>query len=351
MTTIHILLPGDVDDPRHPSGGNVYDREVCTGLTELGWTVREHPVSGSWPHPEPEARAHLATVLGAVPDHSVVLMDGLLATAAPTQTAVAGGRLRLVVLAHMVGAHQDAPAERSALTAASAVIATSAWTRGQLIGRHPLPAERVHVAEPGVHPAELGAGSAAGGRLLCVGAVSHAKGHDILLHALASIRDLPWRCTCVGPLDRDPGAARPLPDLAEDLGLAARVTLTGPLVGADLDEQYAHADLLVHPTRTDAYAMVVTESLARGVPVLASDVGGVPLAMGRGPDGDRPGVLVPPGDGGALALALRRWLADADRRERWRAAARGRRATLAPWRETVSRVAHVLSGVADEPHR
>ena len=54
--------------------------------------------------------------------------------------------------------------------------------------------------------------------------------------------------------------------------------------------------------------MVVTEALARGIPVLATAVGGLPEALGRAPDGSLPGLLVPPDDPAALAGALRRWL-------------------------------------------
>lgn len=346
MRTVHVVLPGDIDDPLHPSGGNAYDREVCTGLAALGWSVREHPVAGSWPHPEPESRAGLATTFAGLPDGAVVLLDGLVALAAPTQTAVASERLRVVVLAHMVGPDEDAPAERVALLSAAGVVTTSAWTRDQLVERHALPAERVHVAEPGAHHAEATVGSEAGGRLLCVGPISRAKGHDVLLEALADVADLPWTCTCVGPLDRDPVLVGTLRDRVEQLGLTDRVTLTGAL--PDLSEQYADTDLLVHPTRAEAYGMVVTEALAHAVPVLASDVGGVPLALGHA-ESHRPGMLVPPGDPHALAEALRLWLDDADTRARLRSAAGARRRELTPWRETVTRVAQVLSEVADGP--
>ncbi|MEK8105677.1 hypothetical protein NKG94_11990 [Micromonospora sp. M12] len=44
--TAHVVLPGDIDDPATPSGGNVYDRRICAGLDEHGWSVREHPVPG-----------------------------------------------------------------------------------------------------------------------------------------------------------------------------------------------------------------------------------------------------------------------------------------------------------------
>ena len=54
-------------------------------------------------------------------------------------------------------------------------------------------ADRVHVAEPGVDAADLATGTAAGGALLCVAAVTSDKGHDVLLDALASVTDLSWQ--------------------------------------------------------------------------------------------------------------------------------------------------------------
>ena len=88
--------------------------------------------------------------------------------------------------------------------------------------------------------------------------------------------------------------------------------------------------------------MVVTEALARGLPVVASDVGGVPEALGRTAGGDRPGVLVPAGDHAALAGALRSWL-------RTPASGAGggrppaeRRRTLTGWHDTAVQVATIL---------
>ena len=116
----------------------------------------------------------------------------------------------------------------------------------------------------------------------------------------------------------------------------------GARTGAELDEAYAAADLLVLASRAETYGMVVTEALARGVPVLAADVGGVSEALGHGEDGTRPGLLVPPGDPVALGAALRAWLGDAGLRARLRRAARERRGTLRRWTETTSVVAGVL---------
>lgn len=93
--------------------------------------------------------------------------------------------------------------------------------------------------------------------------------------------------------------------------------------------------------------MVVTEALARGLPVIAAGVGGVPEALGGDArDGTRPGVLVPPGDVTALALALRQWLSDASLRDSLRSAAVERRAHLEGWWVTADRVERVLREVA-----
>jgi glycosyltransferase involved in cell wall biosynthesis len=92
--------------------------------------------------------------------------------------------------------------------------------------------------------------------------------------------------------------------------------------------------------------MVVTEALARGLPVIAADVGGVGEALGHGADGIRPGMLVAPEDPSALGAAIRAWLTDAELRRRLRQAACERRATLPEWSRTGEVVAGVLAGAA-----
>ncbi|HEY3191011.1 MAG TPA: glycosyltransferase family 4 protein, partial [Solirubrobacteraceae bacterium] len=131
-----------------------------------------------------------------------------------------------------------------------------------------------------------------------------------------------------------------------DKELGDRVRFMGPRIGADLDPSYESADLLVLPSRAETYGMVVTEALARGLPVVAADVGGVAEALGHGRAGIRPGMLVPPDDPAALAAALRAWLDDAELRLTWRRAARERRASLAEWSTTTSVLAGVLAEAA-----
>ncbi|WP_300007235.1 glycosyltransferase family 4 protein [Pseudonocardia sp.] len=343
--TVHVVLPDDVDDPALPSGGNAYDRRVCRGLACGGWAVEEIAVGGSWPRPDGAARAALRRALDGLPDGAVVLLDGLVACGVPDVVVPQAGRLALVVLVHLPlgdeegGTEEDraslADAERAVLHAAAAVVATSPWTAARLADVHGLAG--VHVARPGVDPVPLARGSGGAGRLMCVGSVSPTKGQDVLVAALATVVDLPWTCALVGPLRRDPAHVARVRAAIDGHGLAGRVRLTGPLTGPPLDAAYDTADLLVVPSRAEAYGMVVTEALARGVPVLGSAVGGIPESVG----GDA-GLLVPPGDAGALAGALRRWFADPDLRDRLRSGAAARRDVLDGWEVTIRCLAAVL---------
>jgi glycosyltransferase involved in cell wall biosynthesis len=330
----------------------VYDRHVCKGLPALGWSVHEHALPGFWVRPNAASFAALAEVVGRIPDDAVVLLDGLVASTAPEVLVPQAHRLRLVVLVHMPLGHRPAAdgagnartREREVLSAAAAIVTTSAWTRSRLLELYRLPDERVHVAEPAVDAADLVAGSAAGGSLLCVAAVTFDKGHDVLLDALATISDLSWHCVCVGSLDRDPAFVEGLRRRSLDDGLDDRVDFAGPRTGADLDRSYAAADLMVLASRAETYGMVVTEALARGLPVVAAEVGGLTEALGQGADGIRPGLLVPPEDPAQLGAALRAWLGDAELRERLRRAARERRESLSRWSTTTSVIAGVLAG-------
>jgi glycosyltransferase involved in cell wall biosynthesis len=354
VTAVHAVLPDGIDDPARPSGGNVYDRRLCRELVALGWRVLEHEVAGDWPHAGAESLAALDGVVAQIPDGSVALLDGLVASAAPLVLLPHACRLRLVVLVHMPLGHRPGTGEadavrrreRDVLSAAMAIVTTSAWTRRRLVELYGLPAEQIHVASPGVDAAAVASGTASGGALLCVAAVTFDKGHDVLIDALATLAERSWDCACVGSLERDPAFADGVRARARDAGLGARVSFPGPRTGADLDRSYAAADLLVLASRAETYGMVIAEALARGLPVIAAEVGGVPEALGHGAGGTRPGLLVAPDDAQALGAALRAWLGDAALRDRLRRAAGDRRESLARWPATASVVAGVLAEAA-----
>jgi hypothetical protein len=77
---VHVVVPEGFDNPGQPSGGNIYDRRVCTGLAETGWDVLVTTVAEAWPVPGSGARADLARIVSAIPDGETVLIDGLIAS-------------------------------------------------------------------------------------------------------------------------------------------------------------------------------------------------------------------------------------------------------------------------------
>ena len=330
--TVHFVRP--VDDPASPSGGNAYDRRVIQGLD----AVRDIELPGAWPRPGDADRAALGRVLDGIGDGSVVVLDGLVACGVPEVVVPHARRLRLVVLVHLpladetgldpaVASQLDA-AERECLRAAAAVVATSPSAARRLAAHHG--SARVHVVVPGTDPAPPATGTDGASRLLCVASVTPRKGHDVLVRALAAVADLPWTCAFVGP------RRWPVDELIARHGLGSRIELTGPLTGPPLERAYATADLFVLASLAETYGMVVTEALARGLPVVAS---AVPDALGDG------GVLLPAGDVTAFTGALRRWLTDEQWRRDLRGRASARRRELSTWDETAAGLARVLASV------
>jgi glycosyltransferase involved in cell wall biosynthesis len=320
MTDVHLVVPAGVDDPARPSGGNVYDRRLSAELTGLGWTVHEHHVAGGRLLPE-------------IPDQALTVVDGLVGSTTKAMVAEAA-RLRLVMLVHMP---LGGPVERAVLDAATAVVTTSQWAREWLAAEHKLDADKVYVAVPGVEPAPPATRSAGGQNLLCVGPVTRDKGYDVLMDTLDRLQDLSWHCTVAGALDLD---AEPV---APPAGLADRLSFIGPVTQDHLDTIRSTTDLVVSASRRESYGMAVAEGLARGIPVVATDVGGHPEVVGGA------GVLVPVGDADRLASTLRGWLTDRELRERLRRSAAQRSTELATWTETAHAVAEVLNRTHPQP--
>jgi glycosyltransferase involved in cell wall biosynthesis len=343
VSTLYAVLPAGIDDPARPSGGNVYDRLVLDGLRGLGWQIQEQHIAGAWPTPDVGALAGLAHVLAGLPDGALVLIDGLVASAASVVLPTASARLRTVVLVHMTQG-PDA-GEEAVLSGASAVVTTSRATRERL--REWFGLRRVHVCEPGADLAPVAAGShgRAAGSLLCVAAVHRGKGHDLLLDALAEVEEHAWTLTCVGSLEIDPIHVSRLQQRIYARRWEDRVRFVGPLRGADLEAAYDSADLVVLASRAEGYGMVLTEALAHGLAVVAARVGGVTEAVGRSEDGSVPGLLVPPEDSAALAAALRDWLTDPALRERLSGSAVRRRSNLRRWGQAADDLGAVLAEV------
>jgi len=134
--------------------------------------------------------------------------------------------------------------------------------------------------------------------LVAVGNLYAVKGHDVLLRALGELRRggeaTPWRLAVAGRGEEE-GALR---TLAREEGLDERVHLLG--FRSDVADVLAAGDVFVMPSRSEGLPLALVEAMSMGLPIIASDVGGIPEVVAR----DIEGLLVPPGDAHALAGAL-----------------------------------------------
>ena len=108
-----------------------------------------------------------------------------------------------------------------------------------------------------------------------------------------------------------------LRSLAAELGIAGRVDFCGSLDRNEIAELYRSASLVLNPSRVDNMPNSVLEAMASGIPVVSTNVGGVPWILRH----DISGMLVASGDHAAMAAAAERVLNDPDLASHLRAAA------------------------------
>lgn len=141
-------------------------------------------------------------------------------------------------------------------------------------------------------------------RLLYLGRLSHEKGADVLLRALAWTSDPRIVLDIAG----DGPEIRRLERQAAELSLEERVRFLG--FRTDVVERILAAHALVLPSRSEGLPMAMVEAMALGRPVIATAVGGIPEVY----DARLGGALVSPDDPAALAAALDSFAADVDGR-------------------------------------
>src|SRR5699024_3943568 len=134
-------------------------------------------------------------------------------------------------------------------------------------------------------------------------ALTPRKGHDILVRALAGLVKHDWHCVLVGSTQRDAAWADNIAAMIDEAGLGDRIECLGECDAGTLAAEYHRASVCVLPSHYEGYGMVVSESLARGLPMVATTGGAL---ADTAPDDCC--LKVAPGDVEALRQALSRWL-------------------------------------------
>jgi glycosyltransferase involved in cell wall biosynthesis len=200
--------------------------------------------------------------------------------------------------------------ERQLIARQDLSLCNSDFTRNKILAEyHPTHPERVitlskavdwdYFRRPSSIPADPLGRPATARRFVFVGSDIVRKGLDVLLQAVAKFpADFSWHLTVIGATSKE--ATRIFPSLA-----TASWRQDTHFAGIQDKNALRHilwnSDVLVLPSRAEALGVVLLEALAAGLPVVATNVGGIPEII-RSPAA---GILVPPGDTMALARSLR----------------------------------------------
>jgi len=346
---VAFAVPGDLATP---TGGFAYDRRMIAELERLGWQVDVVDLGDGFPWPSDQTRARAWGLLSDIPPGRTIVIDGLAFGVLPEAVLQLRVENPLIALVHhplaleaglsLQQANILRSCERAALTAARLVIANSAQTARHLTSDYGVSADRIVIACPGTDPAPMAQGSRDGiVRLISVGALVPRKGFDILIAALATLVELPWRLTIAGDASRDRDTAARLAADIERHELGGRIALLGAVPPERLSELYTKADLFVLASRFEGYGMAYAEAIAHGLPVVGTTAGAIPETVPAGA-----GVLVAPDDAGALARALRRIIESSDKRHHLAVAARAAAYALPRWQDSAKPFARALEAVA-----
>ncbi len=253
--------------------------------------------------------------------------------------------------------------EEQVVEAAATLIANTDQEAQQLIDLYGADPARVRVVNPGVDLDVFSPGDRAVARsqvgleadavvLLFVGRVQRLKAPDVLLRAAAALlADDPGLrerlvVAVLGGLSGS-GVQAPtwLEDLAAELDIQDVVQVVPPVSRSMLAQWYRAADIVTIPSYSESFGLVAVEALASGAPVLAAQVGGLPVAIGDA------GALIEGHDTHDWARAMSAMLADPDRLTR--AALLGpRHAQRFSWEHTVDELEKVYAAAvqsADGP--
>ena len=334
MVAAAFAVPGRLDQP---TGGYAYDRRIIAELRRHGSDIEVIDLGDGFPHPSAATLRAAAASLRRVATGRPIVIDGLALGVLPEAAQQLAATHPLIALVHHplaleTGVSAAAAAalrqsECAALAAVRHTVVTSAATARLLAADYGVPEHAITVVRPGNDLIRSPAGQARDTlNLLAVGAVVPRKGYDVLIEAVARLTDLDWRLTIAGDCTRDRAAAGALATRLVLLRLGPRVRMAGAVSDEELSRLYGKADIFVLASHHEGYGMAFAEAINYGLPVVGTKAGAIAETVP-----DDAGILVAPGDVGALATALRTMMADAALRARCAATARRAALDLPCW--------------------
>jgi len=179
-----------------------------------------------------------------------------------------------------------------------------------------IPSPKIKLVYNGVRPPEVQSRTLNEVPVIAiVGQVAEWKGHEVLMEALKPQLDLSWKLYIIGAGEE--AYISKLEKVIADAGMSERVTFMGKRIG--LENIYRDVDISCVPSLyRESFGLVAAEPGFFEIPVVASDLGGLPEIVIN----NQTGIIVPSGNATALSSAIRELLLDPDRRRKYGKAAR-----------------------------
>jgi starch synthase len=245
--------------------------------------------------------------------------------------------------------------ERTAATAAAAVVAVSDGMRADILAAYPeINPERVRVIRNGIDTAEYAPDPATGvlerhgvdparPYVIFVGRITRQKGLPVLLRAAARLDPAAQLVLCAGQADT-PEQLAEVTELVTGLRAVRSGVAWIPemLAKRDVIQLLTHATAFACPSLYEPLGIVNLEAMACGTAVVASRVGGIPEVVADG----ETGLLVPPDDPAELADALNALVRDIGRAQAMGGAGRARAVAEFGWAAVAAQTAALYSELA-----
>ena len=229
------------------------------------------------------------------------------------------------------------------LNSASVIVTNSKFIREQMV-TFGVPSNKVSVIYPPGQKLSrksiVGEQEKSPLQIICVSNIRCKKGQEYLVHALHLLRDLDFNAILVGMTKEEEYTDR-VRRLIKEYGLCDRVKLTGWVSIDELARAYETSTVFVLPSLYEPLGIVIQEAMSFRLPILATNVGGIPEQVRDGKEA----LLVPPADPEAMSNELRRLLTEPALRQMLGHNAGQRLQTMPTWDQACEQFYRTLVGI------
>jgi len=187
--------------------------------------------------------------------------------------------------------------ESEVIGCSDVILSNSSFETDQLVSHYGADPSRIEIVPPGVDHSIFNPACKSEARrllnlseqktLLFVGRIQPLKGVDLAISTLAELEDKDTRLILIGSSSgmEGPSEQRRITKMVKELGLTNRVLFVEPQPHEKLVNWYRAADVLLMPSRSESFGLVALEAAACGLPVVASEVGGLQTIVENGLSG------------------------------------------------------------------